>query len=59
MLIVYGVDRNAAIAAVLLYEAVGLIVPLIGGGLAYLLLRREFGPMKRVREPHPAAEGAA
>jgi uncharacterized membrane protein YbhN (UPF0104 family) len=44
MLIVYGVGRNAAVAAVLLYEAVGLIVPLLGGGLAYLLLRREFKP---------------
>ena len=35
MLMLYGVGRNAAIAAVLLYEAVGLLVPLIGGGLAY------------------------
>lgn len=59
-LILYGVGRNDAIAAVLLYEAVGLIVPLIGGGLAYLLLRREFGPMQSVRDaPQPAAEGAA
>lgn len=48
MLIVYGVTRNDAIASVLLYEAVGLLVPLIGGGLAYLFLRREFGPMKTV-----------
>jgi uncharacterized membrane protein YbhN (UPF0104 family) len=55
MLILYGVGRNAAIAAVLLYEAVGLIVPLIGGGLAYLFLRREFGPMKSVRDAPPAA----
>ena len=46
MLIVYGVGRNPAVAAVLLYEAVGLLVPLIGGGVAYLLLRREFGPMR-------------
>ena len=50
MLVVYGVGRNAAIAAVLLYEAVGLLVPLIGGGLAYLFLRREFGPMKAAHE---------
>jgi uncharacterized membrane protein YbhN (UPF0104 family) len=60
MLIVYGVGRNAAVAAVLLYEAVGLIVPLLGGGLAYLLLRREFGPMESVADAaHPAAPGAA
>jgi hypothetical protein len=57
MLIRYGVRRNAA---VLLYEAVGLLVPLFGGGLAYLFLRREFGPMESVDDnSHPAAEGAA
>jgi hypothetical protein len=50
MLVLYGVGRNAAITAVLLYEAVGLLVPLIGGGLAYLFLRREFGPMKTARD---------
>jgi uncharacterized membrane protein YbhN (UPF0104 family) len=53
MLIVYGVGRNAAIAAVLLYEAVGLLVPLIGGGIAYLFLRREFGPMKSAHDAAP------
>ena len=46
MLIVYGVGHNAAVAAVLLYEAVGLLVPLVGGGIAYLFLRRQFGPMQ-------------
>jgi uncharacterized membrane protein YbhN (UPF0104 family) len=60
MLILYGVGRNAAIAAVLLYEAIGLIVPLLGGGLAYLFLRRRFGPMKSGSDAaHPAAESAA
>ena len=60
MLIVYGVGRNAAIAAVLLYEAVGLLVPLIGGGLAYLFLRREFGPIKTERDAQrPAAQPGA
>lgn len=54
MLIVYGVSRNAAIAAVLMYEAIGLLVPLLGGAVAYLFLRREFGPMKRSGEPPPA-----
>lgn len=44
MFILYGVGRNTAVAAVLLYQAVGLLVPLIGGGIAYLLLRREFVP---------------
>jgi uncharacterized membrane protein YbhN (UPF0104 family) len=59
MLILYGVGRNAAVAAVLLYEAVGLIVPLLGGVVAYLFLRREFGPMESMQDaPHPAAETA-
>jgi hypothetical protein len=42
MFILYGVHRDTAFAAVLLYQAVGLLVPLVGGALAYLLLRREF-----------------
>lgn len=46
MLILYGVGRSSAVAAVLIYEAVGLLVPLIGGAVAYLLLRRQFGPMR-------------
>ena len=32
MLILYGVGRDAAVAAVLLYEAIGLLVPLIAAG---------------------------
>jgi hypothetical protein len=39
MLIPYRVARGPAVAAVLIYEAVGLLVPLIGGAVAYLLLR--------------------
>jgi uncharacterized membrane protein YbhN (UPF0104 family) len=58
MLILYGVGRNAAIAAVLVYEAIGLIVPLIGGGLAYLFLRRQFGPMETARDAPEASERA-
>jgi uncharacterized membrane protein YbhN (UPF0104 family) len=56
MLILYGVSRNAAIAGVLLYEAVGLLVPVLGGGVACLFLRREFGPMNSA---HDAADVAA
>ena len=47
MLILYGVGHNAAIAAVLLHQAIGLLVPLSGGGIAYLVLRRRFGPIAR------------
>jgi uncharacterized membrane protein YbhN (UPF0104 family) len=42
MFVLYGVGRDTAVAAVLIYQAVGLLVPLLGGGIAYLLLRRDF-----------------
>jgi hypothetical protein len=37
----YGAKANAAAGAAVLYGAIGLIVPLIGGVIAYLLLRRQ------------------
>ena len=43
MLILYGVGHSAAVAAVVLYQAVGMLVPLVGGGVAYVLVRRELG----------------
>ena len=46
MLILYGVDSNDAVAAVVLYQAIGYLVPLLGGGIAYLFLRRRFGPLR-------------
>jgi Lysylphosphatidylglycerol synthase TM region len=46
MLIVYGVAHNPALAAVLLHQAVALLVPLIGGTVAYATLRRRFGPLR-------------
>jgi uncharacterized membrane protein YbhN (UPF0104 family) len=46
MLILYGVGHNAAVAAVLLHQAIGLLVPLSGGGIAYTVLRRRFGPIR-------------
>ena len=46
MLIVYGVDHNLAVAAVLLHQAIGLLVPLTGGTIAYLILRRTLGPIR-------------
>jgi uncharacterized membrane protein YbhN (UPF0104 family) len=45
MLILYGVAHNAAIAVVLLHQAIGLLVPLTGGGIAYAVLRRRVGPI--------------
>jgi uncharacterized membrane protein YbhN (UPF0104 family) len=56
MLLLYGVGRNTAVAAVLLYQAVGLLVPLIGGGIAYLLLRRELVPASAGVAPQIVAE---
>jgi len=46
MLILYGVGHSVAVPAVLLYEAVGLLVPTTGGAIAYLFLRRQLGPMR-------------
>jgi len=45
MLIVYGVHHNPAVAAVLLHQAIGLLVPLAGGAIAYVIIRHELGPV--------------
>ncbi|HWX95805.1 MAG TPA: lysylphosphatidylglycerol synthase domain-containing protein [Solirubrobacteraceae bacterium] len=45
VLILYGVGHNVAIAGVLLYQAIGLLVPLVGGGIAYLVIRRTVEPI--------------
>jgi uncharacterized membrane protein YbhN (UPF0104 family) len=50
MLILYDVGHNAAIAAVLLHQAIGLLVPLTGGGIAYAILRHRFGPITSPRD---------
>jgi uncharacterized membrane protein YbhN (UPF0104 family) len=46
MLIIFGVDHSDAIAAVVLYQAIGFLVPLIGGTIAYLFLRHELGALR-------------
>jgi uncharacterized membrane protein YbhN (UPF0104 family) len=46
VLILYGVDHNAAVAAVILYQAIGQLVPLVGGAIAYMLLRGKLGPIR-------------
>jgi uncharacterized membrane protein YbhN (UPF0104 family) len=45
MLIVYGVAHDAALAAVLLHQAIALLVPLIGGAIAYAIIRHRLGPI--------------
>jgi uncharacterized membrane protein YbhN (UPF0104 family) len=54
MLIAYGVAHNAALAAVLLHQAIGLMVPLIGGAIAYTILRRRLGPLRLSGANDPA-----
>jgi uncharacterized membrane protein YbhN (UPF0104 family) len=56
MLILFGVAHTPAIAAVLVYQAIGLLVPLGGGAIAYLFLRRRLGPIKADEATAPAAE---
>ena len=50
MLILYGVGHDAALAAVLLHQAIGLVVPVTGGAIAYAIIRRRVGPLR----PGPA-----
>ncbi len=45
VLVLYGVQHEVALAAVLLYQAIGLLVPLVGGGIAYAVLRRQLAQM--------------
>jgi uncharacterized membrane protein YbhN (UPF0104 family) len=52
MFILYGVAHDAAVAAVLIYQAIGLLVPLVGGGIAYMFLRRRFAPIRRSADAH-------
>ena len=49
VLIIYGVGHSPAVAAVLVYEAVALLVPLLGGAIAYAFLRTQFGPSDSLR----------
>ena len=56
MLILYGVSRDAAVAAVLLYQAVGFLVPVVGGGIAYIFLRRRLGLMRSAGGERSAGE---
>lgn len=55
MLILYGVASHAALAAVLLHQAIGLMVPLIGGTIAYTILRHRFGPVRAGAASDPVA----
>src|SRR5262249_18451513 len=59
MLLLDVVASNDAVAAVVLYQAIGYLVPLLGGGIAYLFLRRRFGPLRHDADLAPAPGGAA
>lgn len=56
MLVVYGVERNSAIAAVVVYQAIALLVPLIGGTIAFLLLRGRLESLSPDAEQGTASE---
>ena len=56
MLILFGVAHTPAIAAVLVYQAIGLLVPLVGGAIAYLFLRRRLGPLTAAEATAPPAK---
>jgi uncharacterized membrane protein YbhN (UPF0104 family) len=58
MLVLFGIDKSPAAAAVVLYQAIGFLVPLIGGGIAYLFLRRQFGSMSDEESDDEAPGGA-
>jgi uncharacterized membrane protein YbhN (UPF0104 family) len=46
-LILYGAGHNVAVGAAVIYGAIGLIVPFVGGLLAYLLLTRQVRNLRR------------
>jgi hypothetical protein len=46
-LILYGAGRNVAVGAAVFYGAIGLIVPFVGGLVAYLLLTRQVRNLRR------------
>jgi len=45
MPIVYGVQHNPAVAAVLLHQAIRLLGPLAGGTIANVIIIRQLGPV--------------
>jgi uncharacterized membrane protein YbhN (UPF0104 family) len=45
-LILYGAGRNVAVGAAVVYGAIGLVVPFVGGLLAYLLLTRQLRSLR-------------
>jgi hypothetical protein len=59
MLIVYGIPHNPAVAATLVHQAIGLIVPLTGGAIAYTSLRLRLGPIVPLKSDQARSGGAA
>jgi uncharacterized membrane protein YbhN (UPF0104 family) len=49
VLVLYGTPATKTIAAVLVYHAIAFLIPLFGGLLAYLQLRRPLAAAKRTR----------
>ena len=59
MLIVYGVNANTAVAVVLLRQAIGLLVPLTGGVIAYAIIRHRLGPLRPGHAKGPSGADAS
>lgn len=59
MLIVYGVNANTAVAVVLLHQAIGLLVPLTGGVIAYAIIRHRLGPLRPGHAKGPSSADAS
>lgn len=45
MLVLYGVQHGPAVAAVVVYQGISLLVPLVGGAVAYLRVRKHLKPV--------------
>jgi len=52
MLVLYHVPHNDALAAVIVYQAIGQLVPLLGGAIAWVFLRFTIGPLKDIEQAH-------
>jgi uncharacterized membrane protein YbhN (UPF0104 family) len=46
-LVLYGAARNVAVGAAVIYGAIGLIVPFVGGIIAYMLLTHQLRNLRR------------
>jgi uncharacterized membrane protein YbhN (UPF0104 family) len=58
MLILYGVGHDAAIAAVVLHQAIALLVPLTGGAIGYAIVHRHLARIRGESAPEDSSAPA-